>query len=385
VVAVSPEQPTGVVVADIAGARSTSALGRAVVADALRGVDAGGAQAADSTTVWRRDYIPHFRRLVEAGLPSRDAALGIARDGLAALYGRMRFATRDGEFDLAEVFTLDPAGDPLVTATVSGTGTVRQEFVLPYRGERLRGSDLKRQLDDWVADGVVEPSCAEALRLVSDNPQWLDLADQRFVVLGAGAEMGPLTALLRWGADVVAVDLPRPALWQRLLGTADRCAGRLRLPVAGDATSDLDRCAGADLVHDLRRVADWLAGLDGPLVLGNYVYADGVANVRVAVAVDALTRHLLAGRTDVALAFLATPTDAPRHRPCPPAAAGTERWTPAHPQLSARGRPGDQRQSGTPAGTQLRTGKAAATVAGDRGTRRRHDGLADRRTRHPYP
>ena len=52
-----------------------------------------------------------------------------------------------------------------------------------------------------------------------------------------------------------------------------------------------------------------LASLDGPLVLGNYVYADGAANVRVASAVDALTVRLQADRRDVVLAFLATPTD----------------------------------------------------------------------------
>jgi hypothetical protein len=56
-------------------------------------------------------------------------------------------------------------------------------------------------------------------------------------------------------------------------------------------------------------VADWLATVDGPLVLGNYVYADGAANVRVSAAVDALTMRLQAGRDDLALAFLATPTD----------------------------------------------------------------------------
>jgi len=309
-VAVSAERPTGVVVAEFGGARSTSALGRAVVADALRGVDPVGSRAAESATVWRRDYVLHFRRLIEAGLLSRDAALEIAREGLASLHGRMRFATRDGEIALAEAFTLDPTGEPLGTATVAGTGTAQRELVLPYRGERLRGSDLNRQLDRWVANGVIEPSCAEAVRLVADNPQWLDLSDQRVVVLGAGAEMGPLTALLRWGADVVAVDLPRPALWQRLFGTADRYAGRLHLPVVGDvAGPDLDRRAGADLVHDLRRIATWLGGLDGRLVLGNYVYADGASNVRVAMAVDALTLHLLAGRPDIALAFLATPTD----------------------------------------------------------------------------
>ncbi len=49
--------------------------------------------------------------------------------------------------------------------------------------------------------------------------------------------------------------------------------------------------------------------MDGPLVLGNYVYADGAANVRVSSAVDALMVRLQAARPDVTLAFLATPTD----------------------------------------------------------------------------
>jgi len=45
-------------------ARSTSALARAVVADALRGPDPIGARAAEGETNWRRGYITHFRRLV---------------------------------------------------------------------------------------------------------------------------------------------------------------------------------------------------------------------------------------------------------------------------------------------------------------------------------
>ena len=44
-------------------------------------------------------------------------------------------------------------------------------------------------------------------------------------------------------------------------------------------------------------------------MLGNYVYADGAANVRLAAAADALTVRLQASRGDVALALLATPTD----------------------------------------------------------------------------
>ena len=44
-------------------------------------------------------------------------------------------------------------------------------------------------------------------------------------------------------------------------------------------------------------------------MIGNYVYADGATNTRVSVAVDELTTRLQGSRDDVALAFLATPTD----------------------------------------------------------------------------
>ena len=63
---------------------------------------------------------------------------------------------------------------------------------------------------------------AAAVRTVAAHPEWLSLPGTTVAVLGAGAEMGPLTALLRWGATVAAVDLPRPVLWQRVLDTARR-------------------------------------------------------------------------------------------------------------------------------------------------------------------
>ncbi len=293
------------------GQRSTSALGRVVVADALRAVDPIGARAAEQETNWRRGYLHHFRRLVEAGVDSADAARRIAVDGLASLHARMRVVppgAGDGaEVGIHEVFAV-PDDMPLETVSVGGRGTVGRELSLPYRGQRLRGDALHRQLDAWVAAGVVEPSCAEAVRTVAANPDWLDLSDQRLVVLGAGAEMGPVHSVLRWGGDVVAVDLPRPPVWTRLAGVAERYGGRLHVPAAPGDRPLADR-AGADLLRHLPAVAQWLLGLDGRLVLGNYVYADGATNVRVAMAVDALSVHLRERRDDVALAFLATPTD----------------------------------------------------------------------------
>ena len=317
----SGSAPSGVVFPEVDGKRSTSALGRAVVADALRLVDPVGAQAAERETNWRQGYLTHFRRMVEAGLLREgEAAVDIARAGLDSLHQRMRCATARGEVPLTEAFATTPGSGPaLETATVRGTGERATTLTLPVHGERLSGDALHRQLDRWVAAGTLEPSAADKVRDVMAHPDWLDLSGDKVVVLGAGAEMGPLRALLSWGAEVVGVDLPRPDIWKRVLEVAAGSAGTLHLPVAAGAgtgpgsvaatPSDLAQSAGADLVHGLPSVAHWLTGLDGPLVLGNYVYADGATNVRVAMAVDALSVELLKRRDDVALAFLATPTD----------------------------------------------------------------------------
>ena len=255
--------------------------------------------------------------IIEAGLTSRQGAVSVARDGLASLQQRMRVVGRDGAETGLDALVSAPAQCRLTTVTVAGTGMAETGLSVPYRGERLSGSALLRRLDSWVAAGVIEPSCADAVRAVAACPEWLALPGRTVVVLGAGAEVGPLPVLLNWGVRVTGADLARPAIWDRVLETARHSGGTLLVPVAhdkagqGDAESsgDLAHRAGFDLAGDVPAVADWLGGLDGLLVLGNYVYADGAANVRVASAVDALTVRLQADRSDVALAFLATPTD----------------------------------------------------------------------------
>src|SRR6476661_2886489 len=210
-------QSSGVVFPEVDGKRSTSALGRSVVHDALLPVDPVGAQAAERETNWRQGYLTHFKRLVEAGLLREgEAAVDIARAGLDSLHARMRATTPTGEVPLDEVFATG-AGAALGTATVRGTGERATELSLPLHGGRLRGDALRRQLDDWTTRGIIEPSAAEAVRTVMANPGWLDLSDQRVVVLGAGAEMGPLRSILSWGGEVVGVALPRPDIWKRVL------------------------------------------------------------------------------------------------------------------------------------------------------------------------
>ncbi len=315
----SGDKPTGVVFPVSAdGRRSTTALGRAVVADALGTADPAGARDAGREANWRAGYPAHFRRLIEAGLDSRDAALSVARDGLDSLHRRMQVAAPGGAETGLGVLVSAPARHVPATVTVTGTGVADGELSVPYHGERLHGDALTRRCQAWVAGGIIEPSCAEAIAAVAAHPEWLALPGRTIVVLGAGAEVGPLPVLLSWGARVIGIDLPRADIWERVLEVARRSGGTLLVPVARQDPGQplppkdggaLAQRAGLDLTDHVPAVAEWLAAVEGPLVLGNYVYADGAANVRVSSAVDALTVRLQAARPDVALAFLATPTD----------------------------------------------------------------------------
>ncbi|MEO5711685.1 MAG: hypothetical protein ABIQ59_17895 [Nocardioidaceae bacterium] len=303
---VSEEQHGVVFPADESGQRSTTAVGRAVLADALAPVDAVGSRAAAQETGWRSSYLVHFRRALEAGLGSRPDALAIADAGLMSLHDRMTVRVDGDERPIGEWFRqAQPTKPALEQLEVHGTGEAERELTLPYHGERLRGEGVRRRVEAWVTEGIAEPSLAEAVDAVLANPDWLRLEGQTVAVLGAAAEMGPLPSLLRWGARVAAVDLARPAIWDRVLKQAHDGAGTVVVPHPAGAPGQ----PGVDLLADGPAVANWLETQPGRLVVGNYVYADGATNVRVSMAVDALSRRLIGEQDDVALAFLATPTD----------------------------------------------------------------------------
>jgi len=282
---------------------STSSAARTILGDALRKTDPVGARGVENETNWRRNYLGHFRRALEAGIGDAPAAHSIAAAGLQSAHQHMRF----GDDALDDAIARTPLSQAFHTQTVKGDAEIETELTLPYRGERLRGKALLDQLDEWVTRGVITPSCSEAVQTVLDNSEWLKLEGDTMVVLGAGAEMGPYRALMRWGATCVALDLPRTDVQDRIRHYAVESAGRVHLParIVTNGAADV----GADLITELPAVAEWLDHIDGRLVLGNYCYADGATHVRVSMAADALATHLIQDRPDTALAFLATPTD----------------------------------------------------------------------------
>jgi hypothetical protein len=294
-------QANGVDFRAIEGKRSSQHVGRTVFSEAAGSVDASLAAAIARQKEWRKSYLGPVRQIVEAGARSGKDALRIAGEGLSAVHENLVFRRGGDDLPLSDAVET-PQGPELGTGTIRGRGTRLKEVVVPYRGRTLRGDELRSQLDRWAEAGVVEPSCVRAVSAVAANPEWLDLSGITFVLLGAAAEMGPLEWLCRWGADVAAVDLNRPAVWERIANVATEGSGRVRFP-------ERDGERGADLLADTPEIAAWLRGLDGPLVVGSYAYADGSAFLKVAAALDVLTVALQRGRDGVSIAYLATPTD----------------------------------------------------------------------------
>lgn len=297
------------------GRRSTTATGRAAFAAAADAVDNRLARRIRATSDWRKNYVAPARDLV--AVSGRDAELPVAAAcaGLEYLSGAFGFVVDGAEHPLALACELPGA---LATRSFPGGAAVRTGLEIPYRGRTLEGSDLRAQVRRWVAAGVVEPSFQVAVDAMIDNPDWLDLSHTTIVMLGAGAELAPLRELLSWGAQVLAIDLPGPGVWRRIIAAVEGTPGILQVPVApgagigpGSSIDDVADAAGADLLTELPAIASWISSFGGDLVLGNYLYADGATNVRLSLAADALMTHLAdTCGVHTVPAFLATPTDA---------------------------------------------------------------------------
>ena len=287
---------------EIDGRRSTQEAGKTVFAAAALPADPQLSERIGAEKDWRKGYLEPLRRLVEAGARSARAAVDIARAGIERVHDRVEFGHNGEGVPLTEA--VRSAAPRLTTEAIQGSASPGgHELAIPYRGELLRGDSIRRQLDTWVAGGIIEPSCREAVEKVVANPDWLDLSDRRFVLLGAASEMGALPALCAWGADVIAIDLPEQRVRDRIGQLASQGSGSVSMPTLSGR-----EISGADLLSETPEIAEWIRGFDAPYTIVDDTYADGTKFMLLAAATDALIGHLAAKR-GVSLAYLATPTD----------------------------------------------------------------------------
>lgn len=308
------------------GRRSSTAVGRHVFAAAADVVDPALAATIRSEPDWRHRYLDHVRGLTLAELRAPiDAVQQVPRAGVAALHEVVHLARHGVEVPLAALAEV-PVDGPPGRVEVTGGGAPPRALAVPDRGTVLSGRALRERLAGWVDGGIAEPSFAARVGAVIDDPTVLDLRDRTIVVFGAGSELGPLEPLVTWGATVVPLDLPGPQRWERILATIRAGSGRAIVPVrathgpgAPDAGGRVDPTrgadaalaarAGVDLTSDLPELVRWLRDHVATVVVVNSVYADGVANVLVSAAVDAVTASLHADGRVEGVAALATPTD----------------------------------------------------------------------------
>ena len=292
---------------DGAGKRSSAVAGRRILAAALGELDAAAAERCLAERDWRHAYPQHLRRLVElqAAVPRRCVAS--CRAGLDAAWRELVFVRGERALPLREALAA-PAGPELQTLLLRGRGDAAPaRWEVPYQGRRLSGAALARRIDAWAADGVIEASAAQALHLARTHPDWFDLSDRHLVLLGAASEAGPLAWLASWRANIVAIDLPRPAAWKRITQQVAAGNGQLIAPAA-EAAQDL-HAAGADMLTQTPQLAAWLRRLEQPLDLFAIAYLDGEKHVRVSLAMDALIDACAAADPRSSFAWMATPTD----------------------------------------------------------------------------
>jgi hypothetical protein len=153
--------------------------------------------------------------------------------------------------------------------------------------------------------------------MVVKNSEWLDLSDKYFVLLGAGSAMGPLQTLLALGANIIAIDLNRPAIWENLFNQTKNSPGTLYFPLRKPADEykteeEMTKEAGCNLFTEAPEIKNWLSDIvpNEPLVVGAYAYLDGPLHVKVSAAMDAIISELCVTRgPGLTIAYLCTPTD----------------------------------------------------------------------------
>lgn len=184
---------------------------------------------------------------------------------------------------LLESLKATRATAPKTSTTGAGTkGAYVPE--LPLDGVTHRGpTEVKNAVDRLHHDHHLSDAAADGLRwlmrFIDERGGTLDLSNERFVLLGASAELSPLSILLAAGAQVRWVDVKPPY--------RDGGAGTL---VASDGGDDLLKDPHAAMAA-IREFA-----AEGPVHLGCFAYAPGASReLRLAGVMDAMVHTLGAG------------------------------------------------------------------------------------------
>lgn len=247
-----------------AGGASASTLFHRVVASAISAHPAAFAQLSVPASP------DGFKRVYGDWLPAFEAARADAgeRGEIAATLVRvagsqLTWRTESGESPLAEHVAAPAEPLPLETATLGDGGGLYPG--VPCGGRSLRGAELEAFALDLVTRGSASPAVADAVssmvRIAGGDG--IDLRGRRIAVLGAAAELAPVTLWLSGGAHLLWIDVtPPPA---ELLEAAQRAGTVSWVP------------GGADILRAPARIRATLEAFApaGGVDVALYAYAPG--------------------------------------------------------------------------------------------------------------
>ncbi|MES1918527.1 hypothetical protein MHBO_000487 [Bonamia ostreae] len=279
----------------------------------------------ENQSSYRHKYSPFFVKLMEKSLESSQKALEIAEKGIHFVESNLVFIRKNGEsVPLKQEFATNNENF-FATKTCFGDKAHARStnhfdgFFVEYNGKKLSRKSLFEQIDNWAHSGVMERDAEKALiSLIFSNGkdfstgEFESLEGHVFVMIGAGSAMGPFNTLIALGATVVAIDIPRPNLWDKLKSKAASSKGTLIYPSHVDRNSGAE-IAGCDILRRPAQVLNWLSTLDlkgKKVTVGNYTYLDGSLHVLLSAVADQIVDGFCR-RFDgvVNVAFLGTPTD----------------------------------------------------------------------------
>eukprot|EP00471_Norrisiella_sphaerica_P001073 CAMPEP_0184482286 /NCGR_PEP_ID=MMETSP0113_2-20130426/3846_1 /TAXON_ID=91329 /ORGANISM="Norrisiella sphaerica, Strain BC52" /LENGTH=509 /DNA_ID=CAMNT_0026861927 /DNA_START=210 /DNA_END=1739 /DNA_ORIENTATION=+ len=278
---------------------------------------------------WRQNYAHHFVAHVQSAAEwGGEDALAMAKGGLDKLYKEFVFVRDNKTVSLSQAMervTRDPRRS-LETREIKGRlsfGEKDVKLAVPVgNGEILSGERLEEKVKDWANRDVIEPSAVPAtkfaMNFIQSKDGWQkERKNHAFVVLGAGAAIGPTKQLLALGATVIAVDLHnRPKVWSKLLKVSRESPGTLIVPLRkhteGATMGDEKARFGCNLLSEGPEIADWLVNVcpNMDITIGSYAYLDGKNFVRIVLAMDAISQYVIKHRKGkVNIAYLASPSD----------------------------------------------------------------------------
>lgn len=264
-----------------------------------------GTELPAQANAWKRNYGQVLARF-EAMRVASPQRVEIARFIVERAQAALQFVREGGASQpLAEHFA-EAVSAPSLQSQQLGAAPSFQVDV-PFEGRRYRGREALELIERLSENGDLTLAARAALRWTVEHIEGqgaLDLRDQRFVLLGAGAELAPTAALLAAGAQVLWVDVSDASTF---LAAHKFASGTLL-----QASQPLNLLENPALIA---AAIEHFAADGGAVHLGAFAYASGASREwRLGAAMNAIASQLSPSSLR-SLTMLVSPTTVPTWQP----------------------------------------------------------------------